>query len=279
MKLIIDTTADSYESALAVMAAAFGQAQATDTPHLNFTPEELEEQGMLTDANGLPVGIVSNGNTFRMSPEAIAVQEDIARRQGFTASPPATQSQAAQSASASSSPTIPTGAADVDKNGIPWDARIHAGTKGKTQKGEWKRKKGVDDALVATVEAELRAAMARGGNAPAIPGATALPAGGILGAQPTTMPPMPALNLPMPNLPPQAPAVAQDFGTFVAWATEHVQPWNPNGDVPLELLAEALAFYQVVNGAGQPDPQALQSKPDMIPHVHSYLLQKMVGGH
>lgn len=46
--------------------------------------------------------------------------------------------------------------AELDKGGLPWDARIHAGTKTKTQKGDWTRKKGVDDAVFDAVIAELR---------------------------------------------------------------------------------------------------------------------------
>ena len=46
--------------------------------------------------------------------------------------------------------------AELDKGGLPWDARIHAGTKTKTQKGDWTRKKGVDDAVFDAVVAELR---------------------------------------------------------------------------------------------------------------------------
>lgn len=47
-------------------------------------------------------------------------------------------------------------------NGIPWDARIHSGSKAKyaTAPHGWKLKRSVDKALVEQVEAELRAAMA-----------------------------------------------------------------------------------------------------------------------
>ena len=40
---------------------------------------------------------------------------------------------------------------ELDKNGIPWDARIHTSTKKKTTKGLWKRKPGVDPKLVEEV--------------------------------------------------------------------------------------------------------------------------------
>lgn len=49
--------------------------------------------------------------------------------------------------------------ADVerDKDNLPHDPRIHAGTKGVNADGRWKRKKAVSDELVAQVTAELKA--------------------------------------------------------------------------------------------------------------------------
>jgi len=58
---------------------------------------------------------------------------------------------------------LPNGV-ELDKHGLPWDGRIHAGTKRKNADGSWTAKRGVDPALVATVEAELRQVM---GAAPA----------------------------------------------------------------------------------------------------------------
>lgn len=43
-----------------------------------------------------------------------------------------------------------------DSTGMPWDVRIHSANGTKTAKGEWRKKKGVADSLVASVEAELR---------------------------------------------------------------------------------------------------------------------------
>lgn len=46
----------------------------------------------------------------------------------------------------------------TDKNGLPWDERIHAGTKSLNTDGTWKKRRGVDDATVAAVTAELTGA-------------------------------------------------------------------------------------------------------------------------
>ena len=70
--------------------------------------------------------------------------------------------------------------AELDKSGLPWDARIHAGTKTKTQKGDWTRKKGVDEAVLDAVVAELRqqypAAPVATVTAPAAPVTASVPA-------------------------------------------------------------------------------------------------------
>lgn len=53
-----------------------------------------------------------------------------------------------------------TDTAVVDTNGFPWDKRIHSGKKadpvnGVKKDGTWKRRKGITDELIQTVEAEL----------------------------------------------------------------------------------------------------------------------------
>ena len=53
-------------------------------------------------------------------------------------------------------PPANTGNSMVDVKGLPWDSRIHAGSKEKNGDGSWRKKRGVDDTLVAEVEAQLR---------------------------------------------------------------------------------------------------------------------------
>lgn len=52
------------------------------------------------------------------------------------------------------------GGEQLDANGLPWDERIHAGTKTMTEKGVWKKRKGVQEPQIREVETELRARMA-----------------------------------------------------------------------------------------------------------------------
>lgn len=80
---------------------------------------------------------------------------------------------------------LPGEGVELDKNGIPWDERIHAGTKRKNADGTWSLKKSVDKKLAAQIIAEYQSA------APAT----------------TTVPTAPAKpGVPTPPAPPAAPA-------------------------------------------------------------------------
>ncbi len=58
----------------------------------------------------------------------------------------------------------PAPGVELDKNGLPWDERIHSGGKErKNADGSWRAKRGVDANLVAQVTAHLRAQLAAGG--------------------------------------------------------------------------------------------------------------------
>ncbi len=57
-------------------------------------------------------------------------------------------------------PTSPAAAAGTDRTGLPWDGRIHAANRSTNQDGTWRRRRGVEDAEVVRVEAELRQAVA-----------------------------------------------------------------------------------------------------------------------
>lgn len=93
---------------------------------------------------------------------------------------------------------VPTGTlGDVkrDSAGVPWDARIHAGTQTTKQDGTWKLKKGVDAAIVATVLAEIGAVKAADvaplvpaapAAVPQIPAVPGVPAAAIPSAVPST---------------------------------------------------------------------------------------------
>ncbi len=76
-------------------------------------------------------------------------------------------------------------APNVDSAGFPWDERIHAPSKATNKDGTWRKKKKLDDAFVASVEAELKA----GGQAP-------------MPQQPAPAPQPPVQQQPAPPMPP-----------------------------------------------------------------------------
>lgn len=100
---------------------------------------------------------------------------------GTAATTPPAGADNGQAAAPTASPSsaAPAGV-ETDKNGLPWDKRIHAGKendKKKVADGSWRKRRGVADDLVTQVEAELRQIMAAPGpNAsPAAPPAAASP--------------------------------------------------------------------------------------------------------
>lgn len=60
-------------------------------------------------------------------------------------------------------PPVAPGPPDLDARGFPWDARIHSGVKTKKKDGTWKNARGKGADLVASVEAELTAAIQAAG--------------------------------------------------------------------------------------------------------------------
>jgi len=132
---------------------------------------------------------------------------------------------------AAGNPTGPSSAGTAgpvyDSSGLRWDERIHGksgdGTLPTNADGTWRKRRGVDDATVAAVTAELRAA---GGNAPApdAPQADTPPSTPVVTASDTPAattaadaPPPPVAEAPAP--PPAASTGAGRFETFGAFVT------------------------------------------------------------
>lgn len=96
-------------------------------------------------------------------------------------------------------------AVELDKNGIPWDERIHAGTKRKNADGTWSLKKGVDKELAAQIIAEYQ-------SAPAAPATTTVPAAPAAPVKPSA--PTPPAPPSKPGVP-AAPAKPEEAGPTV----------------------------------------------------------------
>jgi hypothetical protein len=126
-------------------------------------------------------------------------------------------------------PTVPSPAtanlAELDKDGLPWNAEIHASTKQKNADGRWRQRRNLAPEVLERVTAELRALMA-------VPAASAVP-----------LPPV----VPTSPLTPAAPAMVP----------------APTGSVPLATTAPVPAT--VGDAAGNVPPVPLTSAPATVP--------------
>ena len=164
-----------------------------------------------------------------------------------------------------------TGDDHFDSAGLPWDARIHASTRTKLKAdGRWKQKRGVDAAVVASVEAELRAVMA-------------IPLGGVQTAAAAVPPPPPAVAaVPVPPVPPpSAGAVPASAPVTTAPTTSGTAGTASPSDDPKtfpafmqwlgpRLTSKALTHEKVleaVKAEGLPSTEKLMARPDLIPLV------------
>lgn len=188
----------------------------------------------------------------------------------------------------------------TDSTGMPWDARIHASTKGTNEDGTWRKKRKVDPALVAAVEAELRGAAPAPAPIPApvpmpvaIPMAAAMPApvAAAPAPAPVAMPaPVPAPVTPMPApvaavpMPAPAPVAAPapaaapaaegiDFTGFMAHLTSKMQTQQITSD-------DLVALVQQINAAWTPHGHAplgaitdLQNDPAKLTYAVQVLQQ------
>lgn len=132
----------------------------------------------------------------------------------------------------------PPAAANIDSTGIPWDARIHASTRAKIANGEWRLRRGIDDATLNKVLGELKQVM----DLP-VPGSTftaeELVPVTVRGEQWPTGSPVP----PAPPVAPPAPAMLDNNEKFLVGGQVFTRGqlvgggWDESAIVALEKLA------------------------------------------
>ena len=219
---------------LAVIAALHPSLVATDNGEgvLSNVPDKLADT---TDAAqafeapaappappAVPTGDADEADDEPAATVPIAAPGDDTDDEPVTgnAAPPVSPAATPVSPAASPQPTAAPAGVETDKNGLPWDERIHSGPKDKRPKnadGSWRKRRGVDDALVEQVEAELRQVMGATGNpAPAAPTAAASP-------EPAPAPAPTAA----PVVPPPTPADAGTASGPVAATTADSAPPAP----------------------------------------------------
>jgi hypothetical protein len=136
---------------------------------------------------------------------------------------------------------------DVDKNGLPWDERIHASSRAKIADGTWRMKRGVQEHVVTEVEAQLRGQSH---------GSAALDADALklaaMGADPgPSLPAVPTPPAPAP-LPPGPPELT--FGIVASRIGKAVTAGTLSGNVLSVKLAQL----------GFPDGlHTVNARPDM----------------
>lgn len=172
----------------------------------------------------------------------------------------------------------------VDKNGIPWDDRIHSTPAKLTGKGVWRAKRGVSDELTTQIEAELRARGGQPAPAPApvmtmppMPAPMPMPAP-VMTAPPVTMPPgypAPAPVMTAPPPPAPAPVAAApiaaptDFNTFM----QGIQSLINSGKVDAAYFGDLVQRVNAAAGTQFGAITDVASRPDLIPWVWSVMQQ------
>lgn len=176
-----------------------------------------------------------------------------------------------------------------DKNGLPWDERIHASSRALVADGSWRAKRGVDAGLVAQVEAELKALMAIPSPFGQLSDNGPLPV--VIPAPPVEAP---AYVIPPPPSPSVVIPQAKHCNVHDAWfldscqkCTHEINAANFAVPVPppamidfMGLLTYASTNVQVkkltteeVNGivqaAGIPSLPLLQNRPDLVPQIYA----------
>lgn len=185
------------------------------------------------------VGIIK-ANTLQVGNVHVAAQATAPTMAAANVSPPSQASALAQAGSPNvSTPlTAPTvadiseavttdqdaDAASLDKDGVPWDARIHSSSRKVNADGRWSKRKGVQPLEHQQITQELQNLMAS--QVGHIPPPAGLPAGGVLG-NPVNVPHQEAIPVPgqpdafvaapiaMGNAQPQPAAIATVAATSI----------------------------------------------------------------
>ena len=181
---------------------------------------------------------------------------------------------------------------EVDAKGMPWDNRIHSGSRAKVADGSWRQKRNLDPNVLAQVEGELRTTMGLPTPAPtttvpvtaATPTVPATPESAFIAA---VVPPPPAAAVPVPlpfvpNVEPiAAPAViTPPPPTAPAGAVTTASPTSP---VTFPMLMQKITQAFTAKTLDQPTIQAacqavglpslpmLASRPDLVAQVATIL--------
>lgn len=139
--------------------------------------------------------------------------------------------------------------APFDSTGLPWDARIHSRGRSMNATGTWRSKRGVDDATVAAVVAELRA----------VPGVPAATLGDDVAAAEAAWPFTPPAGIVPPPPPPSVPV--STIVSFPAFMKQYVPHIEPSGPIKQSQVTEILVSH------GVPNMALLSARVDLLPTI------------
>lgn len=181
---------------------------------------------------------------------------------GDTATVTATAVAADQAAATTTTAPAANGNVELDSDGLPWDERIHSSNKKLNAKKQWWGRRGVDAALKAKVEGELRAALAAGGAASSAPV--------TLGTGPALAASGPSLGVVGATVQKAAPSA---FELLVADIAKHTNnAANPNGILTDTFVKSVLEWKQVPDGAIQ---NLAHMGDTVIGEIRAYLAEQL----
>lgn len=157
----------------------------------------------------------------------------------------------------------------VDDRGLPWDARIHSGNKKLTDRGVWQKRRGVQQAEIDAVEAELRNTPISQAPAPVnVPPVPGNPAPVAPAPQAPAAPTPPAALVPpqQPAAAPVAPApITRDFQGLMALISVLFKETKITPDY----------FQTLISRIGTPYNTTLTAITDIVayPHMVEYAFQ------
>jgi hypothetical protein len=208
---------------------------------------------ILSYPNTLPHQVTDNKDDDAVVIPAFSVAEDLDAI--FDAEAAAIFGKAIEPAPAAGPVLVPSPMDDrLDKNGIPWDERIHASSRAKTTDGCWRKKRGVEDATVTQVEAELKALMGLPVVAAPCKVCNSTAPGHVTGGVACISP-----TVAIPPPPPVA-SVVEDRQAYVTLISKASAAIGAK-----KLTAEQLAA--AVIAAGVPSLPLLANRLDLVPQV------------
>ena len=222
------------------------------TPTL--APNEIGNtpRGAMTSGANDPA-VVFGGGAQPADPLALSIPPIAAA--GTNVPPPPENSAPTTTTLGLASSVAGAASVELDSKGLPWDERIHAGSKGKLKDGNWRAKKEIDPATVAAVEAELYARVAAS--------LTQGPNGGVM--VPANIPLSPEIEAVI--LGGTAPAASSDPTTF-----EQLMP-RITAAVTAGIIAPT-AVGAACAAHGVASVVTLQTNPQFVPLVWATLKQQ-----